>query len=52
MIFSNNHLVKNLKEELKEIKKVLKECNFWSKEKINLVCKKYFEKNIDNNLTR
>jgi len=52
MIFPNDHLVKNLRGKLKKIKKVLEERNLWPKEKINLVCKKCSEKDIDNDLIR
>ncbi len=52
MIFSNNHPVENLREKSKGIKKMLEECNLWPKERINLVCRKCSEKDVNNDLTR
>ncbi len=51
MIFPNDHLIENLRGKSKKIKKVLEKRNLWSKERINLVCKKCSEKD-DNDLTR
>ena len=51
MIFPNDHLIENLRGKSKKIKKVLEKRNLWSKERINLVCKKCSEKN-NNDLTR
>ena len=52
MVYPNDHLVESLRGKLKEIKKVLEERNLWPKERINLVCKKCLDKDVDNDLTR
>src|SRR6266540_3117200 len=41
MIFPNDYPIEKLREQSKEIKKVLEERNLWPKERINLTCKKY-----------
>ena len=48
MTFPDNHPVEKLRKQPKGIKKVLEKHNLWPKKKINLVCKKCFKKNADN----
>ena len=52
MIFPNDYPIEKLREQLKGIKKVFEEHNFWPKERINLTCKKCSRKDADNDLTR
>ena len=52
MVFPNDHPVESLRGKPKGIKKVLEERNLWPKERINLVCKKCFDKDVDDDLIR
>ncbi len=52
IIFPNDYSVENLREKPKGIKKILEERNLWPKERINLVCKKCLNKDVDDDLTR
>ena len=52
MVYLNDYPVESLRGKPKGIKKVLEECNLWPKERINLVCKKCLDKDVNNDLTR